>query len=292
MPLARRILVIGPSNIGDAILMSGVLALLRARYPDAHLTLVIGERAKALFLEDPRIHTLVDASRFDSVPGRLKLTLALWRYQPDVVVDLRSTAYPFLLKPFAAWRYMRRPPRALTHMRERQVWKLQAQVPALRRASMPAAPEETLWWSRNDLAHVERLWTRWGLQTAQRVVIVCPGARSHIKRWTIEGFAQVADRLITELGAQVIFSGEPEEEVIVEDVRERMRAPAYSAVGLITIRQLGLLMRKARLVITNDSASLHLASASGVPTVALFGPTDAAKYGPTSPRHRTLRRRL
>jgi ADP-heptose:LPS heptosyltransferase len=63
-------------------------------------------------------------------------------------------------------------------------------------------------------------------------------------------------------------------------------------VGLVTIRQLGVLMQRSHLVITNDSASLHLASALQVPTVAVFGPTDADKYGPTSAQSRTIRRRL
>src|SRR3990167_5455117 len=89
----QRVLLIGPSNIGDAILAGGVLQALAARYPQAHLTLVVGERAKALFVEDPRIHTLVDTDRFASLLGRVKLAVALWRYHPHVVVDLRHTLY-------------------------------------------------------------------------------------------------------------------------------------------------------------------------------------------------------
>jgi heptosyltransferase-2 len=51
-------------------------------------------------------------------------------------------------------------------------------------------------------------------------------------------------------------------------------------------------MRRARLVVTNDSASLHVASAAGAPVVAIFGPTDERKYGPTGERGRVVRRRL
>ena len=54
----------------------------------------------------------------------------------------------------------------------------------------------------------------------------------------------------------------------------------------------GALMQRAALVITNDSASLHLASALYIPTVAIFGPTDADKYGPTATQSRTIRRHL
>ena len=290
--LSQRILVIGPSNIGDAILMSGVIAVLRRRWPEAHLTLVVGARARTLFIDDPRVQVLVDADRFDSALGRAKLVLALWRYRPQVVVDLRHTAHPLFLKPLSVWRYLRRPPRAIAHMRERQLWLLAVQVPAVRRVLPSASAESPLWFMPRDETHVETLWSRWKLDAARPVVVICPGARSHIKRWTAEGFARAADRLIAECRAEVVFSGEPEEKAVIDEILGLMRGPAHNAVGLVTIRQLGLLMRRARLVITNDSASLHMASAVGAPTVAIFGPTDEAKYGPTAPHRRTVRRRL
>ena len=292
----RRILLIGPSNIGDAILAGGVLQALAERFPQAHLTLVVGERAKPLFAEDPRVQTLVDADRFASPLGRIQLAAALWRYHPHVVADLRHTLYPLLLKPLQAWRYLRRPPRAVVHVRDRHLWALRAQVPEARlpRRGARAAPGEggAVWWSAKDAAHVAALWRRWGLDGARRVVVISPGARSHIKRWLPEGFARVADRLIADAGAQVVFSGEPDEKPVVDDILGLMRRRAVSAVGLTTIRQLGALMRRAQLVITNDSAALHVASAVDVPTLALFGPTDAGKYGPTAARRRALRRRL
>src|SRR3989338_3442436 len=282
--LARRILVIGPSNIGDAILMSGVVAVLRRRWPEAHVTLVVGARARALFVDDPRVQVLVDADRFDSALGRAKLFLALWRYRPQVVVDLRHTAHPLFLKPLSVWRYLRRPPRAITHMRERYCWLLAAQAPLDARAHPTG--ESPLWFAPRDETSVEALWSRWKLDGAAPVVVICPGARSHIKRWTAEGFARVADRLIADCGAEVVFSGEPDEKAVIDEIIGLMRSRAHNTVGLGPIRQLGLLMRRARLVITNDSASLHMASAVEAPTVAIFGPTDEARYGPTAPRPR------
>ena len=315
-PESKRILVIGHSNIGDAILMSGVIAEVHQRYADAHLTVVVGQRATALFIDDPRIQTLVDADRFDSVTGRLKLAAALWRYRPHVVVDLRHTLYPVLLKPWTAWRYFRRPPKTIRHMRDRHLWMLHAQVPELKRAERREGSEDRrqrsegrkqkaesrrqaphtaplMWFSPKDAMQVEHLWNRWQLEDARPLVIICPGARSQIKQWTSEGFARVADRLL-ETDAQLLLAGEPAEEPIVEAILGLMthRQRARSAVGLTTIRQLGLLMTRAQLVIVNDSASLHLASALNIPVIAIFGPTDETKYGPTSTRHRLIGRQL
>ncbi|MBI3009988.1 MAG: glycosyltransferase family 9 protein [Candidatus Omnitrophica bacterium] len=302
--LKQRILVIGPSNIGDAILAADVFSLLHRCFPKAYLAVVIGSRAKTLFEEDPRIHSIVDAGLFDSFVGKLKLALSLWRYQPHLIVDLRHTLYPFLLKPQRAWRYLIQPPKRIEHMRERHCWKLMHQVPQVARivksAEAPSVPQGALqagergglWWSSRDLAQAQTLCKRWQLREDRPLVVICPGARSHIKRWLAEGFASVADRLIQECACEILFSGEPTEKNHVEEIIGTMTQPAHSAVGVTTIRQLGALMARAKVVITNDSASLHLASALGVPTVALFGPTDERKYGPTAARSITVRRRL
>ena len=130
----RRILIIGLSNIGDAILMSPIVSRVHEAFPDAHVTLVVGERAKMVFADDPRVHALVDADQFRDGLGRVRLAWALWRYHPQVVVDLRHTLYPLLLVPSQAWRYLLQPPRAIAHMRERHLWKLHAQVPQLRQS--------------------------------------------------------------------------------------------------------------------------------------------------------------
>ena len=286
--LKKRALLIGPSNIGDAVLASDVVAMLRGRFPEAHLTVVAGARAANLFAGDTRIQTLVSTDSYDSPLGRLKLAVALLRYRPQIVIDLRRTVYPLLLKPFSVWRYLRRPPKKLRHMRERHRWEAMAQVPEL--ASAPTA--NGLWLSPQDEQRINQLWQRWGLRKNARIAVICPGARSHIKRWGVEGFAEVADRLIQKNRLQVIFSGEPEEEDIIREVLERMRNPAHSAVGLVTIRQLAALMRRAEVVITNDSASLHVASAVEAPTLAIFGPTDENKYGPTARNSAAVRRKL
>lgn len=289
---AKKVLVIGPSNIGDAILISGVVGCLRQLLPQAHLTLAVGERAQALFAEDTRIQALIDLSHFESGFDRLKLLFEFQRYWPHIVVDLRDTLYPFLLKPHLAFRYLARPPQAIAHMRSRHLWKLKKQLPGRFRAALEDQPAPVFWFSAKDKMQIDTLYRRWNLNPARRLVVICPGARSHIKRWTAEGFAHLADALITEGNAEIVFSGEAEERSIIDETLGFMHNRAHTTVGLTTIRQLGVLMQRAGLVVTNDSASLHLASAVNTPTIAIFGPTDADKYGPTAARNRIIRRQL
>ncbi len=287
----RRVLVIGPSNIGDGILVCEVVARVRQAYPKAHLALLVGERAALLFEEDPRIQQLINMDRHEDAGSRVRLFLRLWGWRPQVIVDLRSTAFPFLLKPWRAWQYARRPPARLHHMHDRHLWKLEAQAPDVVRR-VPKLTEPVLYFGPRDRQQVEHILKRWNLPAGRPCALLCPGARSHTKRWQPESFAAVAERLHRELGMEIVFSGEPDEKSIIDEIQSRLTVPSHSCVGLATIRQLGLLMQRMRVVVTNDSASLHMASLMNVPTVAIFGPTDARKYGPWGSRGIAIRRRL
>ena len=285
----QRILVIGLSNVGDGVLMSPVIARLSRAFPQAMLTLLVGERARALFRDDPRVAELMTLDGFAGWSGRLRLVGLLWRLRPGLLIDLRHTALPLLWRPWRAWRYLWPVPKRL-HMRERHLWRLKIQGNFGGNPQFLTSP--ALWISPDDQRHVAALASRWGLAEGKPLVIICPGARSHTKRWYTDRFAAVADRLIEEAGAEVVFTGEPDESEVIRDVMAGMRHRARNAAGCTTIRQLGALMQRARLAITNDSASLHVAGAVGTPVLALFGPTDPRKYGPDGPRDRVIQRKL
>jgi len=309
MPDIRRILVIGPSNIGDSILMSPVVQHVHERFPEAALTLLTGERAQPLFEGDPRVRQLLCVDDFHGAVGRAKLAGLIWRIRPDALIDLRQTVLPLVWKPWRALRYFRPVPEVIVHARDRHLWRMERQLgqPSAKfeagsSKTKSAAPNPSnfelrtpscpVWISDRDRAYVDSLLRRWAVSDARRLVVFCPGARSHIKRWPVERFAELADRLIQRQKVEVVVSGEPDEGPIVKEMLAAMRGRAHSAVGSIAIRQLGALMERAALVLTNDSAALHMACAVSAPVVAIFGPTDFRRYGPTGARDRVIRRRL
>lgn len=121
------------------------------------------------------------------------------------------------------------------------------------------------------------------------LIVLAPGARSHLKRWQAAGFARLADHLAEERGVQIVLVGEKAEEPIAREVASLMRHPVVNLCGRTNLSQLAALFKKAVLVITNDSACLHAADSVGTPMVAIFGPTDPKKYGPRNPRSKVVR---
>src|SRR5207249_11484775 len=81
-------------------------------------------------------------------------------------------------------------------------------------------------------------------------------------------------------GARVLLTGGPGEDALVAEVASRMRAAPPTLVGQTTIGQLAALFERAALVLGVDSGPLHLAAAQGAPTLHLYGPGDAGRFGP------------
>jgi heptosyltransferase-2 len=105
------------------------------------------------------------------------------------------------------------------------------------------------------------------------------GAGMSWKRWPIERFAALADRLADQ-GVRVWIFGGPEEEALAVALRERMRHPATAWSAVADLEVAAALMERCSIFVANDSGLYNLALALPVPVVALFGPSPEAVSGP------------
>jgi len=125
----------------------------------------------------------------------------------------------------------------------------------------------------------------------KRVIGVSPGAAyGTAKRWLPERFAEAAGALAAARGASIALFGSKSERDLCEQVAERLnghRVTNYA--GETTLAQFIDLASACELFLTNDSGAMHIASALGVPTVAIFGATDDTTTGPTGPNARVVR---
>jgi heptosyltransferase-2 len=114
---------------------------------------------------------------------------------------------------------------------------------------------------------------------------VNPGAfYGTAKRWPPERFAAAADLVARRAGAKVAIVGGPAERPLGEAIAARLRAPARLLSGETTLGGLVGVLRRLRLLLTNDSGPMHLAAALGTPLVAVFGPTDWTETAPLGGR--------
>ena len=277
----RRVLVISLSNIGDVVLTTPVVEAVHRHWPAAALTVLVGPRAAPLFERDPRVAQVMPYEKRDVLGSQLALIAALRRQRFDVVVDLRHGLLPWLIGARSRSALWRSSADGVSH---RTVVHLEV----VRRMGIPVdGVRPQLFTGPEDDAAVAQ-WLA-DIPSGVLLVAVAPGARSHLKRWTPEGFAHVCDAVIREFGAQVLLVGDQKDQAIADQVVAAMQRQPMNLTGRTTLRQLVALFRRLSLVVTNDSACLHLAVAAGTPVVALFGPTDPRKYGPTGPRDQVVR---
>lgn len=132
----------------------------------------------------------------------------------------------------------------------------------------------------------------------QRVRIgICAGAEyGPAKRWSLERFAEVMNRVTAELSdgetgmdLEWVFFGAPGEAAMGEALAQLVQVEHQNRVGKTRLSELIVELKTCRFLLTNDTGTMHLAAALGVPTVALFGSTEPSLTGPLGDQHRVLR---
>jgi ADP-heptose:LPS heptosyltransferase len=119
-------------------------------------------------------------------------------------------------------------------------------------------------------------------------VVIHPGASDPRRRWSLERFARLADRLAA-AGLTVVLTGDSEERILVRRVVAAMDRSAIDAAGRLSLGGLAGLLARARVAVGNDTGPLHLTRAVGAPSVTIYWVANLVNGSPiTRHRHRAL----
>ncbi len=273
----RKILVITLTNIGDAILTTPVIGILKREFPDARLNVMVGPRARGLLEGAPGIDLIV-YDKLVSAKEKSKLIFRLRKQRYDLVIDLRNSIFPLLIGTRYRTSLLSKPPPDIVHMKERHLYKL---------TSLGISVEQApffIWIGEGDVSRANELIDRAQIGTGDRLVAISPGARSDVKRWFANGFAEVADRLVEKEKVKIVMIGDREDKPLIRKIIQMMRHNPIDLSGRTNLREMAAVLKRCILHITNDSAPMHMSVALDVPTLAIFGPTNWHKYGPAGSR--------
>lgn len=259
-----RILFVTSNRVGDAVLSTGLLDHLIRAHPDARITVVCGRVAEGVFARMPcRERTIV----LDKRPyGRhwLPLWAETVRTAWDLVVDIRGSALSYLVptRKRAIWR--RRPGPKI------------AELGAVLRLYPPPLP--VAWTAPEDRARAAAL-----LPEGRPIVALGPTANWAPKVWPADRFAALFAAL--EAGPlpgarAAIFAGPGEAERAMAAPLLARLPDAIDLCGQLSLPEVAACFGRAALFAGNDSGLMHLAAATGIPTLGLFGPTPHLEYGP------------
>ncbi|MDD5465753.1 MAG: lipopolysaccharide heptosyltransferase II [Candidatus Omnitrophica bacterium] len=270
-----KVLFITLSNIGDCILTLPVLDALREKYPQGQITCLVPPRPKEIFIDNPAVDKVVIFDKHIKLVQKFKLFISLSREKFDLVVDLRNSFFGAFLPAKKRSSPLRVIPKKIKHMKDRHLfWAGFSDYPAggKKRQSLDIALQ--------DAGYIEDILNEKKLTGCAKLIVVAPGARSRIKCWDKQNFSRLCNLLLKE-GCGVVLVGDKTDQSVCSHIHNSCPG-ILDLCAKTTLGQLAALLKKAKLLVTNDSAVMHLASYLNVPVVAIFGPTDETRYAPWS----------
>ena len=143
--------------------------------------------------------------------------------------------------------------------------------------------------SKDEIMDAEAFLKGLGAES-KRYVLLIPGTIWPTKRWTPEGFSRLAEMMAGELGLKSLVAGSTAESRLGSVIERLSRGAAIDITGRTSIKRLAALSRLAKTAVATDTGPMHLASASGLRLVALFGPTAPWRTGPFGHEHIIIRK--
>ena len=306
----KRILAIRLAYVGDVVLTIPAVKALRDTFPKAKISFLTSSKAKEAIENNPYVGEIItyDAPWFypqnpcSSLANYLKCINLIRSKHFDMVIDFRGDFRNLLLMAFLSGANRRAgygiggggylltdlvPCVGHKH-------KVQFHLDLVRAlGGNSASPDSmSLYPTDEDRQRVERLFHEMGIKQEEFLVGLHPGGRVALKCWDMKSYAEVADALTERYGARIIVTGGADEVALGDKLLRLMKRGGTNLCGLVSLRQLQVILEKTDLFVTNDTASLHIASGVNTPTVAIFGPSEVWDTGPLAQNHKVIMREL
>lgn len=309
----RKILVVSPNWIGDAVLATPAMSLLRRYYRNAEIWLIGPSHVTDLFQESSYVNRLLSYSYNHSSLKSLLATASILRKEGfDLSLllpnSLRSALLVYLAGIPLRAGYIRDGRRFLlsvpvklpreskkVHMKEYYLDIVKQLIYYLDRDYSPIDHCENgyLFLSEQELNLAREILYRNDISADEFIVGINPGAAyGPAKRWDPNRFGELARILHHEYNSKIIIFGGKSDMETGEKISRAGGVPLLNMAGKTTIRELMALISQCKLFITNDSGPMHIAAALGVPVVAIFGSTDPKRTSPIGERHVIIKKEV
>jgi heptosyltransferase-2 len=292
----KRIILIQTAFIGDAVLSLPLVQVLKRFHPEAELDVVAVPRSASLFRNHPDLSRVIEydkRGKDKGVRGFARLVRQLRKNSYDLAIVPHRSIRSALLAALAGiparigfdvsagWflftttvKY-----RKDIHEIERNLSLLEGLGKTFSGRELPA-----LFPSTGDVEAINEFLRQANLSERDGMIAIAPGTIWNTKRWLKEGFAEVA-RKLAQRGHPVVLVGGREDDELCSEISTSVKSEkVVSAAGKLTLLESAELVRRCKVLISNDSAPMHIAVAMKTPVVAIFGATVAefgfAPYGP------------
>lgn len=311
----KRILVIHGLHLGDTLVATPALRALRKRFPDAHIMFWANKSGAQILKGNPDVNevrvfsavwTMRIPPHYDPNPLR-KLARLLAYYGHafanlireaknlrgetfDMAIDFMGTIYHYILMvlakipvrvgPAGIGDWLLTHPVALPDERSvNEVERLLMFVRAVGANTDDKKPFVAVF-PEAEASVAEKLRQK-GINPDDFLVVIHPGcASAPASRWRPEAWAKVADFLMREHKAKVVFNGVESERQEIEAIKAKMEEKATDLCGELTVQELVALLKRCNLFLTVNSGPMHIAASLGTPMVVVQGAWNVTRWRP------------
>lgn len=290
-PVPASVLLIVTRRMGDVLLTSPIVRSMRAAWPEAAIDVLVFDGTKDVLAAHPDVRRVLTVRERPGFVEHMRFLFHLFRNRYDIALSCVASDRPTLYAVVGGrWRAGFVVPGRTSGWK---YWFLSRSVAFDNSDTHTVAMNLAL----ADALNVQRrhdIVLRWSADDAARVASALsaieggkPYAALHVhpkfnyKMWHDEGWIGLAQWL-RERGIVTVLTGgtEGEEVGFASAVAARMPAGTINLAGQLTLAQSACVIAGARVYVGPDTVTTHMAAAIGVPTVALYGPSNPVKWGP------------
>lgn len=311
MTAPTNILFIKLSSIGDIVLTIPALEMIKKKYPFAKLSFMVSESCEALVRRVRCADEVIVAPNLGvgrSIPQRaseyiaaLNLAYSLREREYDVAIVTHRSALLALMCYMAGIREIitfdsgqldhfssKKVPFDLRKHHMMRIFDLVEVLGVPKSSVLPSGSIELL---QEDINRVNEYVKHEGVDTPSLMVSSSPGGGSNpwaemsSKRWSSRNFARLYELLQRDFDARIVLLGSDSDADIAEEILRETKARVLNLVGKTSLTDTMAILKISNLYIGNDSGPLFIAAALGIPTLGIFGPTDASIINPPGRLH-------
>ena len=303
-----KILILRLSAVGDVIRTLPSVKALKEHYPSSFIAWIVEEPSQAFLESQPEIDEVIlfprrrwtqgmkSLTKVWSTLGEMwKFTLVLRRRRFDVALDFHGILKSGLLSFFSGSAKRVGYDRTSTKegsflfsnvkvkLPKQKISRFQRNLSLLKGMGLEVKElKYHIHIPPGDREYIESFFNASPRSLKKPLIAIHPGSsqKALFKRWMSDQYAQLADRLVGELSASVIFTWGDGELEWVEGIRKEMREPSLLGPKTESLTQLGEVYRHCDLYIGGDTGPMHIASLVGIPVVVIYGPTDPIENEP------------
>lgn len=279
----KKVLIIRLSSIGDILLSTPFLRVLHQRFPKTQIDFILKKQYLDLLRTNPYLYNIfaydtnsgwkglkhikrqINRQHYDLIIDIHKNFRSIWLRQvknADVVTHRKYVFKRFLLVKLGLNYYKETIPVYKRYINSMAYFGVRDDGNGLE-----------FYLDQHENKKIQHVLNHKGYKKDKRTICIAPGAGFVTKRWLPEYYTVLAQKLIDECDVQILLLGDHHDRPVTNQIEQGVTGPVINLAGELTLMESACALNAGKLVVTNDTGLMHLATALKKKTVAIFGPT-------------------